>query len=63
MFITILLLGVLLTGLMLLIIGVVILLKGKSKAVGVALIAVGGLFILVASAIFVAALISTSTMG
>ena len=63
MFITLLLLGVLLTGLILLIAGAVFLLNGRRKGVGLALIATGMLFILVPSAIFLALTISTSSMG
>ena len=63
MYITILLLGVLLTGLILLIVGAVFLLKVKSKVVGLALIAIGMLFSLGATAIFLAVTISTSSMG
>jgi hypothetical protein len=56
-------LGVLMTGLILLIVGAVFLLKAKSKVVGLALIAIGMLFILVTSAIFLALIISTNSMG
>ena len=63
MFITILLLGVLLTGLILLIVGAVFLFKAKRKVVGLVLIAIGMLFTLAAPAIYLALVISTSTMG
>ncbi len=63
MFITILLLGFLLMGLILLAIGVVLLLKVKNKLAGLISIAVGLVFTLVASAIFLSLVITTSIQG
>jgi len=61
MFITILLLSVLLFGLILLAIGVVLLIKVKNKLAGLLTVAVGLVFTLVASAIFLMLIITTST--
>ena len=63
MFITILLLGFLLFGLILLAIGVVLLLKVKNKLAGLLAIAIGLVFTLVTSTIFLSLVISTSVMG
>ena len=63
MFITILLLGVLLFGLILLAVGVVLLIKVKNKLAGLLAIAIGLVFTLVTSAIFLSLVISTSVMG
>jgi hypothetical protein len=63
MFITILLLSVLLSGLILLAIGIVLLLKVKNKLAGLISIAVGLVFTLVASAIFLSLVITTSIQG
>jgi hypothetical protein len=60
MFITILLLGVLLSGLILLAVGIVLLLKVKNKLAGLLAIAVGLVFTLASSAIFLALVITTS---
>ena len=63
MFITILLLGVLLFGLILLAIGVVLLIKVKNKLAGLLAIAVGLVFTLVSLIIFLALIITTSVTG
>ncbi len=63
MYITILLLGVLLFGLILLTAGVVLLLKVKNKVAGLLAIAVGLVLTLASSAIFLALVITTSVQG
>ena len=63
MYITILLLGILLFGLILLTAGVVLLLKVKNKLAGLLAIAVGLVFTLASSAIFLALVITTSVQG
>ena len=63
MYITILLLGVLLFGLILLAAGVVLLLKVKNKLAGLLAIAVGLVLTLASSAIFLALVITTSVQG
>ena len=63
MYITILLLGVLLLGLILLAAGVVLLLKVKNKLAGLLAIAVGLVLTLASSAIFLALVITTSVQG
>ena len=63
MYITILLLGILLFGLILLAAGVVLLLKVKNKLAGLLAIAVGLVFTLASSAIFLALVITTSVQG
>jgi len=61
MFITILLLAILLTGLVLLAAGVVVLLKTKNKLAGWVVVAVGLVFTLFSSAIFLMLTITTAT--
>ena len=63
MFITILLLGVLLLGLILLTVGVVLLIKVKNKLAGFLAIAVGLVFTLVSLTIFLSLIITTSVQG
>jgi len=63
MFITILLLGVLLFGLILLAVGVVLLIKVKNKLAGFLAIAVGLVFTLVSLTIFLSLIITTSVQG
>jgi len=63
MFITILLLGVLLFGLILLAVGVVLLIKVKNKVAGLLAIAVGLVFTLVSLTIFLSLIITTSVQG
>jgi uncharacterized membrane protein len=63
MFITILLLGVLLFGLILLAVGVVLLIKVKNKLAGFLAIAVGLVFTLVSLTIFLSVIITTSVQG
>ena len=63
MFITILLLGVLLFGLILLAVGVVLLIKVKNKLAGLLAIAVGLVFTLVSLIIFLSLIITTSVQG
>jgi len=65
MFITILLLAILLTGLVLLAAGVVVLLKTKNKIAGWVVVAVGLVFTLFSSTIFLMLTITTtvSSMG
>ncbi len=63
MFITILLLGVLLFGLILLAIGIVLLIKVKNKLAGLLAIAVGLVFTLVSLIIFLSLIITTSVQG
>jgi hypothetical protein len=63
MFITILLLGVLLFGLILLAVGVVLLIKVKNKLAGLLAIAVGLVFTLVSLTIFLSLIITTSVQG
>jgi len=61
MLITILLLAILLTGLVLLATGIVVLLKAKNKLAGWVVVAVGLVFTLFSSAIFLMVIITTST--
>ena len=61
MFITILLLAILLTGLVLLAAGVIVLLKAKNKLAGWVVVAVGMVFTLFSSAIFLMLTITTTT--
>jgi hypothetical protein len=61
MLITILLLAILLTGLVLLATGIVVLLKAKNKLAGWVVVAVGLVFTLFSSAIFLMLIITTST--
>jgi hypothetical protein len=63
MFITILLLGVLLFGLILLAVGVVLLIRVKNKLAGFLAIAVGLVFTLVSLTIFLSLIITTSVQG
>jgi hypothetical protein len=63
MYITILLLGVLLFGLILIGAGVAILLKVKNKLAGILAIAAGLILSLASSAIFLALAITTSVQG
>jgi len=63
MFITILLLAILLTGLVLLAVGIVILLKSKNKLAGWVALAVGLVFSLFSAAIFLMLTITTSVQG
>ena len=63
MFITILLLGVLLFGLILLAVGIVLLIKVKNKLAGFLAIAVGLVFTLVSLTIFLSLIITTSVQG
>lgn len=65
MFLTILLLAILLTGLVLLAVGIVLLLKAKNKLAGWVMVAAGLVFTLLASGIFLMLTItaSTSSMG
>ena len=63
MFITLLLLGVLLFGLILLAVGVVLLIKVKNKLAGFLAIAVGLVFTLVSLTIFLSLIITTSVQG
>jgi len=65
MFITILLLAILLTGLILLAAGVIVLLKAKNKLAGWVVVAVGMVFTLFSSAIFLMLTVTTtmSSMG
>ena len=63
MFITILLLGVLLFGLILLAVGVVLLIKVKNKLAGFLAIAVGLVFTLVSLTIFLSLIITTSVQS
>ena len=63
MFISILLLGVLLFGLILLAVGVVLLIKVKNKLAGLLAIAVGLVFTLVSLIIFLSLIITTSVQG
>jgi len=61
MLITILLLAILLTGLVLLATGIVVLVKAKNKLAGLVVVAVGLVFTLFSSAIFLMLIITTST--
>jgi hypothetical protein len=61
MFITILMLAILLTGLVLLATGVVVLLKAKNKIAGWVIVAIGLVFTLFSSVIFLMLTITTST--
>lgn len=61
MFITLLILAVLLTGLVLLGTGVVVLLKAKNKLAGWIMIAIGVMFTLFSLGIYLALTITTST--
>jgi hypothetical protein len=63
MFITILLLTILLTGLVLLAVGIVLLLKAKNKLAGWVVAAVGLVFTLFSVAIFLSFIITTSIHG
>jgi ABC-type proline/glycine betaine transport system permease subunit len=63
MFITILMLGILLTGLVLLAVGLVLLLKAKNKIAGWVVVAVGMVFTLFSIAIFTLLTITTSIQG
>lgn len=63
MFITILLLAILLTGLVLLAVGIVLLLKAKNKLAGAVVAAVGLVFTLFSVAIFLSLIITTSIKG
>ena len=63
MFITILLLATLLTGLVLMAVGIVLLLKAKNKLVGWVVAAVGLVFTLFSVAIFLSLIITTSIQG
>ncbi len=63
MFITILLLAILLTGLVLLAVGIVLLLKVKNKLAGWVVTTVGLVFTLFSVAIFLSLIITTSIQG
>ena len=63
MFITILLLGVLIFGLILLAVGAVLLIKVKNKLAGLLAITVGLVFTLVSLTIFLSLIITTSVQG
>jgi hypothetical protein len=63
MFITILLLAILLTGLVLLAVGIILLLKAKNKLAGWVVAAVGLVFTLFSVAIFLSLIITTSIQG
>ncbi len=63
MFITILMLAILLTGLVLLATGVVVLLKVKNKIAGWVIVAIGLVFTLFSVAIFLSLIITTSIQG
>jgi hypothetical protein len=63
MFISLLLLGILLFGLVLLAIGVILLLKTKNRFVGMLAIAIGLVFTILPLVIFLMLAISTTTMG
>lgn len=63
MFITIVLMAILLTGLVLLAAGIVVLLKAKNKLAGGIVVAVGIVFILFSTAIFLMLTITTSVQS
>lgn len=63
MFITIILSAILLTGLVLLAVGIVVLLKSKNKLAGWVVMAVGGVFTLFSVAIFLMLTITSSTQS
>lgn len=63
MFITILLMAILLTGLVLLAVGIVVLLKTKNKLAGWVVAAVGMVFTIVSTAVFLMLIITTSVQG
>jgi len=63
MYITLLLLGILLFGIILMAIGAVLLIKAKKKVVGMLLIGAGLVFTLFSLGIFLSLIITTSVQG